>query len=286
MRRISTLILALVASVSFGQTIKFSALPAASALGGTEAVPMVQGGSNVKSTPSAFATYFASQLDSATIISKWTGTCSASTFLKGDGSCASALSTLTAPNIYGLWSGTCSSSTYLRGDGVCGTPAGGGSSAGATDELQIADGAGGFLGAHGTTASNNIIYSRNAPGGVAGNENNLVFASGGIRGTDSTNGTTAVGIGIHGGDNTSTGQGGTMFIRGGNSVSGTGGGLTIGPGIGGGANGQLTITGIDMTGSQTATFSATNKPGSGTTAPSKWINVVINSTNYYIPLWQ
>lgn len=32
----------------------------------------------------------------------------------------------TASNVYGLWSGTCSSSTYLRGDGSCATPSGSG----------------------------------------------------------------------------------------------------------------------------------------------------------------
>ena len=39
-------------------------------------------------------------------------------------------------------------------------------------------------------------------------------------------------------------------------------------------------------GAQTATFSATNKPGSGTTAPTKWLPIQCDGSTYYIPLWQ
>jgi hypothetical protein len=39
-------------------------------------------------------------------------------------------------------------------------------------------------------------------------------------------------------------------------------------------------------GTQTATFTATNKPGTGTTAPSKWLPVQCDGGTYYIPLWQ
>lgn len=73
---------------------KISALPDASALTGTENVPAVQPGScaatggTCKTTPAALTTYAISQLTSANIISKWTGSCSVSTFLRGDGACA------------------------------------------------------------------------------------------------------------------------------------------------------------------------------------------------------
>jgi len=40
-----------------------------------------------------------------------------------------------------------------------------------------------------------------------------------------------------------------------------------------------------VAGSQTATFTATNKPGSGTTAPIKWLPVTCDGALYYIPLW-
>lgn len=41
-----------------------------------------------------------------------------------------------------------------------------------------------------------------------------------------------------------------------------------------------------ITGAQTATFAATNKPGSATTAPTKWLPVTCDGTQYYLPLWQ
>jgi hypothetical protein len=44
------------------------------------------------------------------------------------------------------------------------------------------------------------------------------------------------------------------------------------------------------TGSQTATFSASNKPGTSSTAPSAWLPVFVpnssGGTTYYVPLWQ
>jgi hypothetical protein len=39
-------------------------------------------------------------------------------------------------------------------------------------------------------------------------------------------------------------------------------------------------------GTQTATFAATNKPGAGTTAPTKWLPLTCDGATYYIPLWQ
>lgn len=45
----------------------------------------------------------------------------------------------------------------------------------------------------------------------------------------------------------------------------------------------LSFNGI--TGSQTATFTASNKPGTGTTTPDKWIAVPINGVIHYIPAW-
>jgi hypothetical protein len=41
-----------------------------------------------------------------------------------------------------------------------------------------------------------------------------------------------------------------------------------------------------VAGSQTATFTATNKPGSGTTAPTKWLPITCDGALYYLPLWQ
>jgi hypothetical protein len=41
-----------------------------------------------------------------------------------------------------------------------------------------------------------------------------------------------------------------------------------------------------LVGTQTATFAATNKPGSGTTAPTKWLPIICDTGTFYIPLWQ
>jgi hypothetical protein len=41
-----------------------------------------------------------------------------------------------------------------------------------------------------------------------------------------------------------------------------------------------------VAGTQTATFTATNKPGSATTAPTKWLPIQCDGATYYIPLWQ
>lgn len=57
-------------------------------------------------------------------------------------------------------------------------------------------------------------------------------------------------------------------------------------GSGGGAGTvAIQVDASATTGAQTATFTATNKPGSGTTAPSAWLPVSADGTTYYIPLW-
>jgi hypothetical protein len=40
-----------------------------------------------------------------------------------------------------------------------------------------------------------------------------------------------------------------------------------------------------IAGTQTATFAATNKPGSATTAPTKWLPITCDFATYYLPLW-
>jgi hypothetical protein len=57
----------------------------------------------------------------------------------------------------------------------------------------------------------------------------------------------------------------------------------VGAGAGSSA---LAANSATTTGAQTATFSATNKPGSGTTAPTKWLPITCDGTQYYLPLWQ
>jgi hypothetical protein len=56
-------------------------------------------------------------------------------------------------------------------------------------------------------------------------------------------------------------------------------------GSGAGAPALIANTTV-LIGTQTATFAATNKPGSGTTAPTKWLPITCDSATYYLPLWQ
>jgi hypothetical protein len=57
--------------------------------------------------------------------------------------------------------------------------------------------------------------------------------------------------------------------------------------VGSGAGSPALIANTTVVaGTQTATFTATNKPGSGTTAPSKWLPITCDGATYYLPLWQ
>jgi hypothetical protein len=57
--------------------------------------------------------------------------------------------------------------------------------------------------------------------------------------------------------------------------------------IGSGAGAPAFIANTTVVaGAQTATFAATNKPGAGTTAPTKWLPLTCDGATYYIPLWQ
>jgi hypothetical protein len=57
--------------------------------------------------------------------------------------------------------------------------------------------------------------------------------------------------------------------------------------VGSGAGSAAIIANTTVVaGSQTATFTATNKPGSGTTAPTKWLPITCDGATYYLPLWQ
>jgi hypothetical protein len=75
---------------------------------------------------------------------------------------------------------------------------------------------------------------------------------------------------------------------------GAGYALTLSPVSGGQAlkligvsagNAALVINNAVTSGAQTATFSAVNKPGSGTTSPSKWLPIICDGSTYYLPLW-
>lgn len=60
--------------------------------------------------------------------------------------------------------------------------------------------------------------------------------------------------------------------------------LWLGSGSGAGTE-CVQVDNSATTGAQTATFTATNKPGSGTTAPDKWIPINLDGTVHYVPAW-
>jgi hypothetical protein len=145
---------------------------------------------------------------STDILGLWTGACSASTYLRGDGACAAPpagtvtsasvvtangfsgsvatstttpavtlTTTITGPlkgasgalaasastDILGLWSGSCSGTTYLRGDGTCATP----SSAGLTSVgLSVPS----WLTVTGSPLTANGTLAVSATGGQTGNQ--------------------------------------------------------------------------------------------------------------------
>ncbi len=78
--------LALLATSAFAQ-VKISELPAATTpLDGTELVPLVQG-STVQATVDDVSDAAIAELTGANVISKFSGTCDSTTFLRADGSC-------------------------------------------------------------------------------------------------------------------------------------------------------------------------------------------------------
>jgi len=94
--RIGVLAAALALAATAHAQVKISDLPAGTALAGTEAVPAVQSATTVKTTPAAINTYVQSQTTAGTITGKFTGTCDSTTFLRGDGSCATPTGSATS----------------------------------------------------------------------------------------------------------------------------------------------------------------------------------------------
>lgn len=106
------------------------------------------------------------------------------------------------------------------------------------------------------------------------------------------------------GNTITSGAGGSTTVQGGSSTDGNGGSvsitardgvgtnrnggnltLTLGNPTGSGTQGALTFVNGTTTGAQTATFIATNKPGSATGAPSLWLRAVVAGTTYWIPMF-
>jgi hypothetical protein len=56
--------------------------------------------------------------------------------------------------------------------------------------------------------------------------------------------------------------------------------------VGSGAGSPALIANTTVVvGTQTATFTASNKPGSGTSTVGKWLPIICDGATYYIPLW-
>ena len=68
-------------------------------------------------------------------------------------------------------------------------------------------------------------------------------------------------------------------------AAGAAGQLTLTVAGNGAGNASIGINTSATTGTQTATFTATNKPGTATTAPTKWLPINLDGTKYYIPCW-
>lgn len=159
-----------------------------------------------------------------------------------------------------------------------------GSNLGGTTTIQ--GGAGGSSG--GTGGTLNMFGgdggSNSGQGGVA------VFGGGNGQGVDAMGGDVIIKSGRAG--STGLGWAGTVRISGsdgGEAGAGnqTGGSIVLhaGTASGTGSIGTLQLENMTATGTQTATFSATNKPGTGTGAPALWLRVVVSGTTYWIPLF-
>ncbi len=229
----------------------------------------------LKGNPSTYVTTAAASSD---VIALWSGTCDATTFLKGDGSCGAALSgtvpvsnggtgaislsgvlrgngtsavsSAASSDVISLWSGTCDATTFLKGDGSCGA-ASGGTPGGLSGSIQYNNGSGGFAGHatftyNGTTRTLSLGSTGGANGEIRGMERSGVGNGAGITLASATANTAGNGgiLNILTGDGgTTSGNGGALNITAGNATSGNGGDVVIKSGTtsGGGTNGAVRL---------------------------------------------
>jgi hypothetical protein len=183
----------------------------------------------------------------------------------------------------------------------------GGATSGASGGLTISTGT-----AVGSNSGNILIRpgsSQSSAGGITvsggtglsgANGGNASLSGGNGIGTNAAGGTGNV----IGGDSAGTSTGGIANVRGGTGgATGAGGSVVLTAGSGGGTSGDagdislvagsvvsgnpssLLLTGLATTGAQTATFIATNKPGSATGAPTNWLRAKVGSTIFWIPMF-
>jgi hypothetical protein len=98
---------------------------------------------------------------------------------------ANTLATAVAADVYGLWSGTCSSSTYLRGDGSCQTPAGSG---GTVTSVGVSAFTGITVSGSPVTGSGTIALSTTLSGILKGNGTGFTTATSGTDYAPATSG--------------------------------------------------------------------------------------------------
>lgn len=240
-------------SLAYADT-KISALPAGGALAGTEPIPAVQGGATVKTTPAAIDTYVESQITSADVISKWSGTCDITTFLRADGNCAASTTTPAGAN------------TQIQYNAS--------GSFGASTKLTWVDGSTRLNISTGSTAGN--LQTEDNASGAAGT---ILVRPGSSSGANQAAGAT-----VRGGVPGPTGNGGSLSLQllgsPGGATSGNAGGVLINAGIPtDGVGGDVSITasnGVGTNRSGGSIFLATGSAtGSGTAGEVKLNNTTL-----------
>lgn len=278
-------------------------------------------------------TYVTTAAASSNVISLWSGTCNASSFLRGDGSCAAAgagtvtsvgltvptgfsvsgspvttsgtlgvttalsgiingtgsgFAAATSSDVIAEWSGTCDATTFLRGDGSCQSAAG--APGGSTTQVQY-NNAGVFAGHAGFTYTS---------GGSRINLGVSGVSDGVIRGPTTTGVGTGVFVYLEGGAGGSTsGEGGAANLQGGTPTDGDGGSIQLlgaagvgtnrnggdirmftGAATGSGAAGTVTVNSQDIR--DTALFTSgtlgVTRGGTGTTTSTGTGNVVLSAS--------
>lgn len=119
-------------------------------LGADGACHVVGGGGTVSSVALTMPTGFSVSGSPLTTSGTLAVTTTLSGVLKGTGS---AFTTAASADIIGLWTGTCSASTFLRGDGACASAGGGGTPGGSNTQVQF-NNSGAFGGDAGLTWDN------------------------------------------------------------------------------------------------------------------------------------
>lgn len=193
---------------------------------------------------------------------------------------------------------TWNSSTNVMGLGSAATPPfiNAPTNAGAGINLTVRGGAASGAG----NAAGDVLIRGGVPADGAGGDVSVTAESG--VGTNRGGGSITLSAGANTGNATSgnvsifSGAGGatsgpagsiSLVAANGGAPNGNGGNLILQAGnpSGSGTQGALQLINMTATGAQSATFSATNKPGVGAGGPTLWLRVVVSGTTYWVPLF-